>query len=62
MLLNFSSENAEALKSKFYDIAFLLKGRKLGFQIADLESGGDSLLQVTIHPIFSSLDFAWDTT
>ncbi|KAJ8441218.1 hypothetical protein Cgig2_024947 [Carnegiea gigantea] len=45
MLLNFSSENAVALKSKFYDIAFLLKGGKLGFQIADLEAGGDSLLQ-----------------
>lgn len=37
MLLDFGSENAAALKSKFYDIAYLLKGGDLRFVIGDLE-------------------------
>ncbi|XP_074307901.1 protein disulfide isomerase-like 1-1 [Silene latifolia] len=37
MLLDLSSENAAALKTKFYDIAYLLKGGNLSFLIGDVE-------------------------
>jgi len=52
MLLDFSSENAAALKSKFYDIAYLLKGGNLNFVIGDLEPS-QPLMQVS-YPFFSA--------
>ncbi|KAL9234996.1 hypothetical protein vseg_009802 [Gypsophila vaccaria] len=37
MVLNYKAENADALKSKFYDTAYLLRGGNLSFIIGDVE-------------------------
>ncbi|XP_021771882.1 protein disulfide-isomerase-like [Chenopodium quinoa] len=45
MILNFASVNAAALKSKYYDIAQLLKGGKISFLLNDLEPNNERLLK-----------------
>ncbi|KAL2941836.1 Protein disulfide-isomerase [Bienertia sinuspersici] len=50
MILDFANENATALKSKYYDIAQLLKGGKISFLYSDLEPNNERLLK------FSKLD------
>ncbi|KAK9673197.1 hypothetical protein RND81_12G152600 [Saponaria officinalis] len=37
MILNYNAQNADALKSKFHDIAYLLKGGNLSFVIGDVD-------------------------
>ncbi|XP_056682804.1 protein disulfide-isomerase-like isoform X2 [Spinacia oleracea] len=45
MILNFASDNAATLKSKFYDIAHILKGGKISFLLSDLEPNNERLLK-----------------
>lgn len=61
LFLNFSTEQFDAFKSKYYEVAQLYKGKDLSFLMGDIEAS-QGAFQVGIYQHLVLYSFTHDTT